>query len=210
MFKNGSNPFLNKEESVKRSFLMLSLIGFFLACKEKQGEYFLRASFPRTIYTIDVIKDTLIDSVVVYYFTYDTTSATFNIETRASEENYVPVVIIDSYRIDFYDLSQNPPQKISFNVAPPYKDSVSIDRYDYLIYKTRIEIRKNEGLEATLPILPSYIKHYYNPFYNLWRNGVPKILFLKAVYTFYSHEFFSQKVLAPLNAEITLEVADYD
>jgi|GEM_PF-2033031 len=209
MFKNGSNPSENKEENVRRILLLLGVIVYFTACKERQGDYILRVSFSGTVYTIDVVRDTLIDSVLYYYFPYDTTSATFKVEAYSSEENYTPVIVIDSYRIDFYDLSQNPPAKISFNVASPYQDSVSIDRYSYLMYKVRTEVQTNEELRTTIPILPSYIKHYYNPFYQLWRYGNPKVLFLKAVYTFYSHELFSGNELDPVNAEITLEVSDY-
>ena len=207
--KNGSNPSENKEENVRKIFLSFLVTMYLISCKERQGEYILRVSFPHTLYTIDVVRDTVIDGGLVHIFTYDTTSATFGVEVRASEGNYTPIIVIDSYKIYFYDLSGGTPQRIYFEVAPVYQDSVSIEKYKYLLYKTHFEIKSTEEVTTILPVLPSYIKRYYNPFYQVWRNRNPKVLFLKAVYEFYSHELFSEKKLEPFQAEITLEVSDY-
>lgn len=182
------------------------MVLIFFSCREREGTFVLRVSLQNYRMGIDVVKR--VNSS--YVFTYDTISANFTFNAvNTSLEGHEPVLIVDSFKIEFFDLSKTPAQKISFDVAPPYRDSVSVISYPYLIYKLPFEVLLDETFTLTIPVLPSYIKHMYEPFYNLWRNQDPKVLYLKAVYTFYSHEHYTGKRLDPVNLELTLEVADF-
>ncbi|MEO0270322.1 MAG: hypothetical protein ABIN17_01895 [candidate division WOR-3 bacterium] len=196
------------EEIVKRILVLLMTIMFFYSCKEREGIYLLRVSVSSYSLGIDIVSFNEQDST--YFFPYDTLSATFTFDAHnTSEEGYSPILSIDSLNIEFYDMSQSPPKKISFNVAPPYQGNVSIPTYSHLKYVLPVELKKNSPLTLTLPLLPSYIKEMYNPFYNVWKNRNPEVLYLKARYTFYSHEYYSGKILDPVSLEITLEVSDF-
>ncbi len=193
---------------VKRILILLSFIIFFYACKQREGVYLLRVSLSSYSLGIDIRVFDEQDSV--WIFPYDTLSATFTFDAfNTSEEGYSSTLIIDSFKIEFYDLSKSPPQKVSFNVAPPYQGNVSVPTYSHLKYTLPIELPENKPLSISLPLLPSYIKEMYNPFYGVWANGNPQVLYLKAIYTFYSHEYYSGKILDPAFLELTLEVSDF-
>ncbi|MEN3046147.1 MAG: hypothetical protein ABDH49_04090 [Candidatus Hydrothermales bacterium] len=191
---------------MKKILIIVSSLLLFLSCREREGQFILRVSLRNYKLGIDVVK--VIDSI--YVFTYDTISASFTFEAvNTTLEETEPVLIVDSFKIEFFDLSSSPPQKISFDVSPPYRDSVSITTYPYLLYKLPFEVLLNETVTLPIPVLPSYVKRMYQPFYNLWHNRDPQVLNLKAVYTFYSHEHYTGKKLDPVNLELTLEVSDF-
>lgn len=193
---------------MKRILILLFFVIFFYSCREREGIYLLRVSLSSYSLGIDIRVFDEQDSI--WIFPYDTLSATFTLNSvNTTEEGYTATAVIDSFLIEFYDLSQSPPQKISFNVAPPYQGSVSIPTYSRLKYSLPVELPENKSLSISLPLLPSYIKEMYNPFYGVWYNGNPQVLYLKARYTFYSHEYYSGKILDPVNLEVTLEVSDF-
>lgn len=193
---------------MKRILILLSFITFFYSCREREGTYLLRVLLSSYSLGIDIRFFNEQDSV--WIFPYDTISAKFTLNSvNTSEEGYTATCVIDSFLIEFFDLSKSPPEKISFNVAPPYQGSVSIPTYSRLKYSLPVEVTENASLSISLPLLPSYIKEMYNPFYGVWANGNPQVLYLKARYTFYSHEYYSGKLLDPVSLEVTLEVSDF-
>ncbi len=179
------------------------------ACKRSGKEYIIRVSFDRTFYTIDVLRDTVIGNDTFSYFPYHTAGVTFAFEEYITQENYIPVAVLDSYKVYFYDMAESPPKRITIRVADEYKGDVEIEEYPYFCYKARIEIPLGKIAQATVPILPSYIVCMYNPFYGIWKNGNPVVMELKTEYEFYFHELYSGMQFAPLKGEITLQVMDY-
>lgn len=179
-----------------------------LGCRGRQGDYILRVSFEKTVHTIDVIRDTVIEGDTIVYYPYYSTTVFFSFEEDFTESYYDPVVSVDSFRIYFYDLSTDPPTRIRLEVADEYSGSVDKSTYEFIRGDIRVEVDKGEEVEAGITLIPSYIIQQYNPFYSI-RNGNPSFKELWAEYEFFAHEIFSGEVLEPVRTRIKLEVSDY-
>lgn len=156
------------------------IIGCRSASTEKES---LIVSLENTSFNSDVI--TAEDNAIV--FTYDTLKVNFYFDFPDTIGGFNPKCLIDSFTITFYNEKDG---KIKF---VRYDGGHTLDS---LHFETNIVILPRKWTEAKIDIVPSWLKAFYNPIYDMHKNNpyaTPNPLKTRAHYKIFAHEINTRR-----------------
>lgn len=167
------------EKKIGLLIAVISSVYFLTGCRTASVEsdsFIVRT--PLSSYNSDII--TIEDTVTV--FLYDTLPVQYYFNFPDTIGGFHPRCIVDSFVIEFFD--QN-------DVRITFVHNSTGDSYDSLHFEVNTEVEPNTWFEGEVDIVPSWLKAYYNPIYNMHQNNpgaTPQPLKTRAHYTFFAHE----------------------
>jgi|Deesub1362A_J573_1020465.scaffolds.fasta_scaffold00353_27 hypothetical protein len=167
------------EKKIGLLIAVISSVYFLTGCRTAsvESDSFI-VSTPLSSYNSDII--TLEDTLLV--FLYDTLPVQYYFNFPDTIGGFRPRCIVDSFVIEFFD--QN-------DVRITFVHNSTGDSYDSLHFEVNTEVEPNTWFEGKVDLVPSWLKAYYNPIYNMHQGNpgaTPQPLKTRAHYTFFAHE----------------------